>query len=58
MLMYFDEWKMRLDLKHRLLLALLTIGLLIIPSNASGAPKTRFNILYTNDVMGEVEPCG
>ena len=23
-----------------------------------GAPKTQFSILYTNDVMGEVEPCG
>lgn len=23
-----------------------------------GAPKTHFCIVYTNDVMGEVEPCG
>lgn len=23
-----------------------------------GATKTRFSIVYTNDVMGEVEPCG
>jgi len=23
-----------------------------------GAPKTQFSIVYTNDVMGEVEPCG
>jgi len=22
------------------------------------APKTQFSIIYTNDVMGEVEPCG
>ena len=22
------------------------------------APKAQFSILYTNDVMGEVEPCG
>ena len=22
------------------------------------SPKTQFSILYTNDVMGEVEPCG
>ena len=23
-----------------------------------GATKTHFSIVYTNDVMGEVEPCG
>jgi hypothetical protein len=23
-----------------------------------GAPKVQFTIVYTNDVMGEVEPCG
>ena len=23
-----------------------------------GAPKVQFSIVYTNDVMGEVEPCG
>jgi hypothetical protein len=22
------------------------------------APKAQFSIVYTNDVMGEVEPCG
>jgi len=22
------------------------------------APKVEFGIVYTNDVMGEVEPCG
>lgn len=25
---------------------------------ANGEAKTEFTILYTNDVMGEVEPCG
>jgi len=24
----------------------------------SSAPKAQFSIIYTNDVMGEVEPCG
>jgi len=24
----------------------------------SAGPKTHFSIIYTNDVMGEVEPCG
>jgi hypothetical protein len=49
---------MRLDLKHRIILALLTIGLLAIPPYAWGASKTQFGLVYTNDVMGEVEPCG
>jgi hypothetical protein len=35
-----------------LILILFTISLL------SPAPKTQFTIIYTNDVMGEVEPCG
>ncbi len=34
------------------------MGIIAIPSYAQGAPKTRFSIVYTNDVMGEVEPCG
>ncbi len=25
---------------------------------ARGALKTPFSIVYTNDMMGEVEPCG
>ena len=25
---------------------------------AQAKPKNQFSILYTNDVMGEVEPCG
>ena len=25
---------------------------------AQAEPKNQFSILYTNDVMGEVEPCG
>jgi hypothetical protein len=24
----------------------------------SATPKFQFSIIYTNDVMGEVEPCG
>ena len=24
----------------------------------TAAPKLQFSIVYTNDVMGEVEPCG
>jgi hypothetical protein len=27
-------------------------------SLAQGAVKTLFSMVYTNDVMGEVEPCG
>ena len=28
------------------------------PSLSFPSPKAQFSILYTNDVMGEVEPCG
>ncbi len=28
------------------------------PSLSFSSPKAQFTILYTNDVMGEVEPCG
>jgi hypothetical protein len=31
---------------------------LFISSLAFSSPKAQFTILYTNDVMGEVEPCG
>ena len=34
------------------------IFILSVPSLSSASPKTQFSILYTNDVMGEVEPCG
>ncbi len=50
--------KMRIELKNRRILTLMTIGVLMIPSYAMGTPETRFSIVYTNDVMGEVEPCG
>jgi hypothetical protein len=30
----------------------------IHPSPLSSAPKFQFSIIYTNDVLGEVEPCG
>jgi len=25
---------------------------------SQASPKVQFSIIYTNDVMGEVEPCG
>jgi len=37
------------------------IGLIVTQSYVpltQAAPKTQFTIVYTNDVMGEVEPCG
>jgi|GEM_PF-2157998 len=49
---------MRFELKYRRILLLITIGFIVIPFYAWGAPKTQFSIIYTNDVMGEVEPCG
>ncbi len=36
--------------------ALLLSFLSSLESQAS--PKVQFSIIYTNDVMGEVEPCG
>jgi hypothetical protein len=31
---------------------------LSVSSLSFSSPKVKFSILYTNDVMGEVEPCG
>jgi hypothetical protein len=31
---------------------------LFVPILSFSSPKAQFTILYTNDVMGEVEPCG
>jgi hypothetical protein len=40
-----------------LMIAILILNLSsLVP--VQGAPKTQFSIVYTNDVMGEVEPCG
>jgi len=40
----------------------LLIGILIsnqsFTSIAQSASKAQFSIVYTNDVLGEVEPCG
>jgi len=40
-----------------LLFAALVLNLFLNPLNQA-APKVQFSIVYTNDVMGEVEPCG
>ena len=48
-------------LKIKRLLFFLTATLMIIlytDPPLSAAPKAQFSIVYTNDVMGEVEPCG
>jgi hypothetical protein len=41
---------------------LLLIGILIsnltFTSAAQSASKVQFTLVYTNDVLGEVEPCG
>jgi|YNPNPStandDraft_1061719.scaffolds.fasta_scaffold10212_2 hypothetical protein len=37
----------------------LMIGIFFIyPSFGSTASKVQLSVVYTNDVMGEVEPCG
>jgi len=38
-------------------MALLTLNPLQTPL-IQAAPKIQFSIVFTNDVMGEVEPCG
>lgn len=40
-----------------LFITALLLSLLHIPL-IQAAPKVQFSIIYTNDVMGEVEPCG
>ena len=43
------------------LFVLLTAGLILNfshPPFLRAAPRVQFSIVYTNDVMGEIEPCG
>jgi hypothetical protein len=49
-----------IGLKYRKILIPMTAGLILnsFYSFPQAAPKTQFSIIYTNDVMGEVEPCG
>ncbi len=42
----------------KIIFILLGLFLFISIPSIQGSPKVRFTILYTNDVMGEVEPCG
>ncbi len=37
---------------------LIFISIPLLDSTVEASPKTQFSIVYTNDVMGEVEPCG
>ncbi len=41
-----------------ILLIVVLILNLLPESTLQAAPKVQFSIVYTNDVMGEVEPCG
>ena len=48
-------------LKSKIILILLLPVFLLnmnFPSSTHAAPKVQFTLIYTNDVMGEVEPCG
>ncbi len=38
----------------------MTTLILMLSQNpfAHARPKSQFSIVYTNDVMGEIEPCG
>jgi hypothetical protein len=49
------------ELKFKRVLILLFAALLLDLFHhflLQAAPKVQFSIVYTNDVMGEVEPCG
>lgn len=48
---------MRLQKVFSLLIGLL-IPNLTFTSMAQSASKVQFSLVYTNDVLGEVEPCG
>jgi hypothetical protein len=45
---------------RKVLPLLISLFILILPQPCPplAAAKIQFSILYTNDVMGEVEPCG
>jgi hypothetical protein len=45
-------------LKLLLLLIAILILHVIFASMGQSASKVQFSIIYSNDVMGEVEPCG
>ena len=50
-----------ISLKFTRIFTLGVVGLMFnlsISSLSFSSPKTQFSILYTNDVMGEIEPCG
>lgn len=56
-------WLMRKGIRLKLkiiLILFLPVFLLNMsfPSSTHAAPKVQFTLVYTNDVMGEVEPCG
>ena len=43
---------------HPILFILIFLLILHWTPISHGTPKNQFTIVYTNDVMGEVEPCG
>jgi hypothetical protein len=48
---------MRLQKTFSLLICIL-ISTLTLASMGQSASKIQFSLVYTNDVLGEVEPCG
>jgi hypothetical protein len=59
LLSWYKKWEDFLRYKGILgLLILAWIMTLLYVPLLRAAPKVQFSIVYTNDVMGEVEPCG
>jgi len=54
-----EKKEIALLLRRLLILFLIPILLSLgLHSATESAPKVQFTLIYTNDVMGEVEPCG
>ena len=55
-----EEWGILLTIKRMPIFCIITLILTLLSDSTplKAAPKTQFSIVYTNDVMGEVEPCG
>ncbi|HSB05505.1 MAG TPA: hypothetical protein VLK23_09930 [Thermodesulfobacteriota bacterium] len=47
-----------MTLRKALILLMPILILLFLIPFVQSAPRIQFSIVYTNDVMGEVEPCG
>jgi hypothetical protein len=58
-LFWQGQWRKSLEIKRPLFFLSAALIIILYTGPAiSWAAKAQFSIVYTNDVMGEVEPCG